>query len=295
MCYNCAVENVRLEESMFKGNAVDLTWVFLHQVYTVTLTIIWAIYNPEIRRRHPKHEVEGHVRCQIRLILALAEIWPGSEAAADLFARLAGAALRNYDTDLRKSAESASASPPPHQPHYTDHHSPPSSNNGHTSPYTMSDRGSVSDTPSPHATSVMSTFETVYDQANNLVNTPPMPAMTQTSTSASPPPTIPTAEPSYRDFQGVVFDPNFSMTLNPMFVPHSSQQGIPDWLQAWDPPAAQHMPGFAHSPPQPAPVCMTQTEMLNQQAQHDELMRILETESQFDFDGSQSAGWAWSG
>jgi hypothetical protein len=315
MCYNCAVENVRLEKSMYETGAVDLTWVFLHQVYTVTLTIIWAIYNPEIRRINPKQEVEGHIRCQIRLILALAEHWPGAEAAADLFARLAGAALRNYNTDLRKSPASqasASASPPPYQPHYTNHHSPPSSKNGHTSPYALSNGSrSVSDTPSPHATSVMSTFDTVYEA--NILNTP-MPGTFAHASSSVSPPTIPAtpAVPSFRDFQGMIFDPNFS--LNPMFAPTSLQQeqGIPDWLQAWDPQSPSNAPmnfGPPISPPPPPPPqglsylqTQSQTGILNQQAQHDDLMRILENEAsamhEFDFSGpaaTQQRQWAGYG
>lgn len=308
MCYNCAVENVRLEKAMFETGAVDLTWVFLHQVYTVTLTIIWAIYNPKIRKMNPKSEVEGHIRCQIRLILALAEYWPGAEAAADLFMRLAGAALRNYDTDLRKSpASQASASAsPPVQPHYTDHHSSPSSGkNGPTTPYTLSDGGrSASDTPSPHSAPGMSTFDTVYE--SNLLETPG--GFPHTSASTSPPavPAVPT-EPSYRDFQGMIFDPNFSM--NPMFAPPSNpqqEQGIPDWLQAWDPHSpSSNVPmnfgpppaGPPPPPPPPPPAAplsfmpQNQSEILNQQAQHDELIRILENEAssmhEFDYDGSQ--------
>lgn len=337
MCYDCAVENVHLEKTMFERQSVDLTWVFLHQVYMVTLTIIWTLYNPEIRRMHPKHEVEGHIRCQIELILALAELWPGAEAAADLFARLAGAALRNYETDLRRSPtsthDSVSTTTPPSR-RCRDQYSPQSSHE-RASPYSCSDNGrSSTDTPSPHPVPVIAAFGAVYD--SNVLDAPrssafrlsasPSRAPTSPPPRASmsppaipapvpsrmplPPTTTAPAPPSYRDFQGMIFDPNYLTT----FAPSNPQQnqGIPDWLQAWDPhvpvpsnggttapPPVGFGPPITASPPPPPPLSQPQqdlnymgqtpTQVLNQQAQHDELMRILENEAlQFDFEDSSA-------
>lgn len=106
----------------------------------------------------------------------------------------------------------------------------------------------------------------------------------------------------------MIFDPNYLT----MFAPSDLQQnqGIPDWLQAWDP----HVPvpgnvttapmGFG--PPISAPphgldyLGQTSTEVLNQQAQHDELMRILENETMqgFDFEdggAQQQRPWVFGG
>jgi len=322
MCYDCAVENVRLEKAMYERQSVDLTWVFLHQVYTVTLTIIWTLYNPEIRRMHPKHEVEEHIRCQIKLILALAELWPGAEAAADLFARLAGAALRNYETDLRRSpastrgsaSASASATTPPPNQRIRDPYSPRSSQE-RTSPYEYSDygRSSTGSPPSPSAAPVISAFGAVYD--NNVLDAPrsgvfrastspsgaptsppPRPSVSPPAIPDSLPPQMPsplttTVPPPYRDFPGMMFDPNYLAVFAPSDLQQS--QGIPDWLRAWDP----HVPvpgngtsepmtfGPSTTVPPPPPLQslnymgQTSTEVLNQQAQHDELMRILEKEA----------------
>lgn len=287
MCYNCAAENVRLEKRMYEGQSVDLTWVFLHQVYTVTLTIIWAMYNPEIRRLNPKHEVEELIRSQIELLVSLSGLWPGAEAAADLFARLAGAALRNYDSDLRNSpATTHSSVTPPPQQRVTDRHSPYSqpATSPYVPSYTPSEEGrSVSDRASPpHAASGMTTFTSVYEQPNILETA--FPATTTTTSQTSP------AEPSYRDFQGMIFDPNF---MNSMFAPTEIPgSGIPDWLQQWDPSVEF---GQQQHPVQGENYLPQTEEVLNQQAQHDELMRILESEAVqgFGFGEPQQQRTAW--
>ena len=113
MCYDCAVANIHLERTMVEQRLVDLTWVFMHQIYTVTLTLIWTVYNPEIRRQHTAAEIHAHISMQITLLHSLDARWPGASAAANLFHRLARAALRNYEFDGRKST---SASPPPPRP-----------------------------------------------------------------------------------------------------------------------------------------------------------------------------------
>lgn len=298
MCFNCAIENVQLEKRMYETQTADLTWVFLHQIYTVTLTIIWALYNPEIRRQHPKHEVEDHIRCQIQLLISLAELWPGAEAAADLFARLAGAALRNYATDLKNSPASSHTSTSATPPHlYADQYSPPPH---HASPYALSDGGdarSVSDTPSPHGG--MTFVSSVYEHSI-LETTPPYPASTTSSSSAPTPSThghVP--EPSYRDFQCMIFDPN---SMNSMFQPaEMPHAGVPDWLQAWDPSAPALSPreqmdyaAQQHQQHQQQAQDAHYGEVLNQQNQHDDLMRILENEAvhEFDFSAEERPGRA---
>ncbi|CCX15424.1 fungal-specific transcription factor domain-containing protein [Pyronema domesticum] len=270
-CYECAALNVHLEKEMYESQSVELTWVFLHQIYTVTLTIIWATYNPHVRTVHPKQEVEELIRAQIKLLLALSELWPGAEAAADLFLRLAGAALRNYDSDLRNSPVSTHSAhtPPPHHRYHDQTHSPHSQ----TSPYAISDSGrSMSDTPSPHGQHPVNTFTSVYSDPSII---DPQSGYTVSSTSSSsriPP------EPSYRDFQGMMFDPNFMQSMfQPADVPGT---GVPDWLQQWDPSTdfGQHQQPV-NSNVQIPQYLQSEQEVLNQQAQHDELMRILESEA----------------
>jgi hypothetical protein len=112
----------------------------------------------------------------------------------------------------------------------------------------------------------MTTFTSVYEQPNILETA--FPATTTTTSQTSP------AEPSYRDFQGMIFDPNF---MNSMFAPTEIPgSGIPDWLQQWDP----SVEFGQHQHPVQGENYLPQTEeVLNQQAQHDELMRILESEA----------------
>jgi hypothetical protein len=282
---------------MYELQIVDLTWVFLHQVYTVTLTIIWTIYDPQIRMLHPRHEVEGHIGSQIQLLISLSGLWPGAEAAADLFARLAGAAMRNYDADNKKSPLSThtsipKTSPVQQQQYPVESHSPQSQTSQHV--HSEGSR-SVSDTPSPHAASGTLSFD--HGCPAGIASSDQTFLQTVASTFRQSSANLP-QEASYRDFQGMMFDPNFVSTVFAQQQPVSQPAPrIPEWLQAWDPPLAptlrnepqsQSGPSIDFVPPIPTTETVqsydthTTGDVLNQQAQHDELMSILEREG-FDF------------
>lgn len=119
LCYDAAVKNVLLEKRMFEEKRGEFTWAYLHQMYTGILAIIWAVYNREIRKLHSRDEVKGHINTQLSLLRALGHFWPGAETAADLFARLAAAALKNYDNDLQ---DPSVAQPSPVQPFWFGNH-----------------------------------------------------------------------------------------------------------------------------------------------------------------------------
>ncbi|KAI5805924.1 fungal-specific transcription factor domain-containing protein [Geopyxis carbonaria] len=279
-CYKCAVENVYLEKKMFDERAVDLTWVFMHQIYTVTLTIIWAIYNPEIRKRYAKQDLQRHMKTQIKLLMNLDERWPGAEAAADLFKRLAKAALKNYDLDIKKSPKSthdsvpATSSPPAPQKLHPEQSSPQTMQN---SPYPRSEGSwSLGDTPSPNAN--MPSFSSTYS--------PPRP---QDPSGG---------DPFNRDIQGMMADPNLmnAMFFNVGSAPNdeANVSGVHRFLH----PYPTNGPDLSGYPPEPqidfGPPTNIGTlppavrypgtsgegvPMLNSQSQHDELMNILRNEA----------------
>jgi len=307
-CYDRAVENVALEKQMYELQTVDLTWVFLHQIYTVTLTIIWTTYDPQIRKLHPRQEVEGHIGSQIQLLMSLSGLWPGAEAAADLFARLAVVAMRSYDADNKKSPPSTRASVPKTSPvqqqqYRAESHSPQSQTSQHV--HSEGSR-SVSDTPSPYAASGTLSFD--HGCPAGIASSDQTFLQTVASTFRQSSTNLPREASSYRDFQGTMFDPNFVNTVFPQ-QHHVSQSAprIPEWLQDWDPPLApalrnepqsQSGPSIDFVPRIPTTETMQSYDahatgdVLNQQAQHDELMNILERDG-FDFP-SASGQRLWS-
>jgi hypothetical protein len=277
ICYNCAVQNVKLEKGMYESPNIDLTWVFLHQVYTVTLTIIWTIYNPEIRKAHPRKEVQSHISSQIQLLVSLAELWPGAEAAADLFDRLASAAMRNYDSDIKNLTP-----PPAHVPSAPQRLLNPTQSDGAVLKTNL---------PSPLTASPSDTTTTLSHDYTSA-------ASTGTADTSNPPASYPSQSPPPTDLQQMIFDPQLmnSILANsaPLGIPSSR---IPEWLQGWEPMGSTSSGEYA--PPTPGPFTVFtggEVEELNQQAQHDELMSILESEAVagFKYDGSGADNAAWN-
>jgi hypothetical protein len=56
---------------------------------------------------HPKEELEEHIEIALDVILKCRERWPGTSAASDLYATLAKAILKSYDT--RESSQAPSS------------------------------------------------------------------------------------------------------------------------------------------------------------------------------------------
>jgi len=77
---------------------VDITWVFLLALFMAVNTILWSISYSEVRALHPKEELEEHIDIALDIIDKCRERWPGTAAASLLYAKLAKACLKSYDT-----------------------------------------------------------------------------------------------------------------------------------------------------------------------------------------------------
>ncbi|PWW71740.1 hypothetical protein C7212DRAFT_231835 [Tuber magnatum] len=274
-CYNSAIKGIHLQKKMFEEKSIDFTWVYLHQIYTATITLIWTLYNDQIREMHHREEVERNLEISLSLLTILAERWPGTEAAADLFDRLGQAALQSYSANSRRSTQTPSI-----KSHDSHAGSPPAragfSPHSHSSPYTYENSsGSQSvegTTPSPGTTGTAASHGAPYstgfrstDYENEQSHSPPGPEL-----------------PEVADFPGI-FDPASMCNVFPT-------NSIPGFLGGWDP-ADPFVRGTADAQNIEAlgamsgqPIGIDAANVLNQQQQQDELLNILQDESLQRFD-----------
>ncbi|KAF8454189.1 fungal-specific transcription factor domain-containing protein [Terfezia claveryi] len=123
ICYNSAARNVALQKKMFDNRSVDVTFVFIYQISMTITTMIWCCCSEEIRRVHKKETIKAYLDTSISVLSGLAYKWPGTEAAVDVYQKLAKAALSSYDEDEKKKKQTT---PPPI------HQASSASQNGHT-------------------------------------------------------------------------------------------------------------------------------------------------------------------
>lgn len=288
-CYDSSVKGIYLQKKMYDEKTIEFTWVYLHQIYTATLTLIWTLYNEGIRETHHKEEAESNFEISLSLLTVLAERWPGTEAAADLFARLAQAALQNYATDQEKSPRSTHSSIPPHSaatsPSPQKESSLHSHSHSHSSPYRDSPRAQSAEetTPSPGTSGTAASWTTGFPgvEIEGPVQMGPSENLLGSEVSQT--------------LQDLMFNPNAMYGLLPDRASAEVRHGIPAFMAAWDPAntfAQNSMasPGTNTLVTAPAPRSMGSPQgpsMLNSQQQQSELMSILENEAIGTFDSSR--------
>ncbi|RPA91233.1 hypothetical protein L873DRAFT_1714976 [Choiromyces venosus 120613-1] len=275
-CYNSAIKGIRLQKKMFEEKSIDFTWVYLHQIYTATITLIWTLYNDQIREMHHREEVERNLEISLSLLTILAERWPGTEAAADLFARLGQAALQSYSANSRhstqtpsiKSHHSHAGSPPATRTSLSPHrYSPPyiyENSSGSQSVEESTPSPGTSGTSASHSASYSTGFHSIGcgDEQNH---SPPGPEL-----------------PEVADLPGI-FDPASMYNVFPT-------NSIPGFLGSWDPmdpfvrgtTDAQNIEALGAMNGQP--IGIDAANVLNQQQQQNELLNILQDESLQRFD-----------
>ncbi len=297
MCYDAASTNIRSTSKQMSSAMVDITWIFVLTIFQAVNTVLWSISYPEVRSLHPKEELEEHIEIALDVILKCRERWPGTSAASDLYATLAKACLKSYDTRESSQAPSSLSAT---SPALTDANSPSASE--HSSATTGSLAYSQNTYHSPPQ------FGYVFDQMPEPVTTiefggshPPLqPSFRSNSIFASP-------SSMQTDRRFSYFPPDFTQpqalpnAWNPMAVGQS--QGLAP------PPSSAHMQQPAIADPtyfmQPTPYTFGahmfgdenyDTEMRQgslSQEQQLELMQSLETDGLNEIDTfmSLSAGY----
>lgn len=287
-CYDSSVKGIYLQKKMYDEKTIEFTWVYLHQIYTATLTLIWALYNEGVRVLHRKEVAESNFEISLSLLTVLAERWPGTEAAADLFERLAQAALKNYITDQEKSPRSTHSPIPPHSTTTSpspQKESTPVHYHSHSSPYHNSPGAHSTEetTPSPGTSGTAASWATSFPGAESE-------RLVQTGPGKTPlGPEMPQA------LQDLVFNPNATYGIVLDGVGNGVRHSVPAFMVAWDPAntfaqhsmAAQDTNTLATAPTEGSMGSSQVHNILNSQQQQTELMSILESEATDTFDSSR--------
>ncbi len=233
-CYDASTFNVYMQRNQIATKSVDLTWIFTQSLFMALNTILWSLSYPEIRRDHPREEVQNHLDTVLEAIELASERWPGVASALELYTNLVTACLKVYDGSSETSyvvmSPSNKASPASSQEVSTP---PPLS-----SPSSVA-TGSVSSTmPVEHP----SPFGYVIDHNDHAApsnRTSPAQTTVQFMRQTAPAPAPPLRQPA--QVNGHRHQPSFQYTTtyqDSAFDPNSLYNTFPSTLsglQHWDP------------------------------------------------------------
>ncbi|SPO04256.1 related to purine utilization positive regulator [Cephalotrichum gorgonifer] len=145
-CYDGAAYIIKVSKQQMEKGAVDVTWIFLLNLYMSLNILLWSVSYPNIREAHQREEVEELVDVTLDMLEQCTDRWPGTEPAANLYSVLSRACLQVYDSPpaARANADlSAFSTPAP----FPDPNEPPSSTETTPVAAVASQRGNFSVPP----------------------------------------------------------------------------------------------------------------------------------------------------
>jgi len=170
-CFEASRFNIKVQRKQISTKSVDLTWIFTQSLFMALNTLLWALSYPEIRRTHPKSEVEKHLQTALEAVFLASERWPGVESALELYDTLIHACLKAYDGNSDASYVIGSPSNQIVTGSHSDVTTPPAL----SSPSTVhSSLSSGHDQPSPFNYAGVPERQ---PQVHNLTSTQPPPAI----------------------------------------------------------------------------------------------------------------------
>ena len=96
-CFDASVFNIYMQRRQIASKSIDLTWAFTQSLFMALNAILWALSYPDIRREHPKTEVEKDINVAQEAIYLASQRWPGVESALGLYDHLVVACLKVYE------------------------------------------------------------------------------------------------------------------------------------------------------------------------------------------------------
>lgn len=96
-CFDASLFNIDMQSNQITSKSVDLTWIFTQSLFMALNTVLWAISYPEIRREHPRDDLEKIINVAQHAIYLASKRWPGVESALELYQSLITACLKSYD------------------------------------------------------------------------------------------------------------------------------------------------------------------------------------------------------
>lgn len=96
-CFESAAHVINLSSQQMIKAAVDITWVFLHTLFTSVNALLWSVSYADVRAAHKKEEAEKLVNTALEIMDQCVERWPGTASAAQLYPIFAKACLHSYN------------------------------------------------------------------------------------------------------------------------------------------------------------------------------------------------------
>ena len=97
LCFEASRFNINIQREQISTKSVDLTWIFTQSLFMAINTLLWALSYPDIRKDHPRPDVEQYLQTALEGIYLASKKWPGVESALELYTTLADACLKAYD------------------------------------------------------------------------------------------------------------------------------------------------------------------------------------------------------
>ena len=97
ICYDAAAHIIKLSREQVEKGAIDVTWIFLMNLYMSINVLLWSVSYPNIRQAHPREDVEELADVTLDILERCTDRWPGTQAAANLYSVLSRACLQVYD------------------------------------------------------------------------------------------------------------------------------------------------------------------------------------------------------
>ncbi|KAI8942821.1 hypothetical protein NX059_000863 [Plenodomus lindquistii] len=98
-CYDACQFNIHMSMKQIETRSVDMTWIFVQSIFMCINTMLWTLSYSEVRRRHSREEVEGHLGVAMESIRLASERWPGVASAMELYYNLTAACMKIFDKD----------------------------------------------------------------------------------------------------------------------------------------------------------------------------------------------------
>lgn len=268
-CFDASVFNVYMQRRQIASKSIDLTWAFTQSLFMALNAILWALSYPDIRREHPRAEVEKDINVAQEAIYLASQRWPGVESALELYDHLVVACLKVYEGigDPSYIVDSASNKT-----------SPASYSDAVTPPLLPSQYSPSASKSSPRQNQNLPHFSPTgyvdYDQGHGpLTSRTPSEYSLESGLSgsfqnvASHQLSLHTSNP----YQAAPYDPDSSYNSFPTMLPHRSHPSPPYSQHQSLGLIGEHYSQYLHAPYAPYQPIPT----LNQEQQM-ELMRNLE-------------------
>ncbi|KAF2755281.1 hypothetical protein EJ05DRAFT_128532 [Pseudovirgaria hyperparasitica] len=98
-CYDACEYNIHLQRKQIETGSVDITWVFAQSIFMAINTLLWSLSYSEVRRLHPRTDVEHHLKTALDIIESASTRWPGVTSALELYRHLTQACMKIYEKD----------------------------------------------------------------------------------------------------------------------------------------------------------------------------------------------------